>query len=162
MAKLDKVTEQDLIRFKYNIKDILYTREISEVLQAEMNSQPESLQEFYRFQQEDLAPALNRVMNRGIRIDLEQKDLLHKQLTEVLATVEKNLDYIIGEKFNPKSTPQVRAVFGDLLGVEAKLNRKTGTESFGSEYMMGYLDEYPLLRPILTLMLEYRSIGVFV
>jgi DNA polymerase-1 len=155
-------TEQDRVRWEYNCKDILYTREIATVLQDVLSSQPQSLQDFYHFQQHELAPALNRVMNRGIRIDLEKKDELHRQLSEILVQVERNMNYILGETFNPKSTPQVRAVFGDLLGIKAKLNRKTGAESFGSEAMLGYLEEYPMLRPLITLMLEYRSIGIFV
>jgi DNA polymerase I-like protein with 3'-5' exonuclease and polymerase domains len=160
MAK--EFSEQDVVRWKYNVKDVLYTREIAVVLQDVLAGQPKSLQDFYHFQQHELAPALNRVMNRGIRIDLEKKEELHRQLSDILVQVEKNMNYIIGENFNPKSTPQVRAVFGDLLGIKAKLNRKTGAESFGSEAMLGYLEEYPMLRPLITLMLEYRSIGIFV
>ena len=156
------VSEQDLIRFKYNIKDVLYTREIAEVLQEVLKGQPVKLQDFYDFQQHKLAPALNRVMNRGIRIDLSKKEELHRQLSDILKSVEANLSYIIGEEFNPKSTPQVRALFKDLLGVKAKINRKTGTESFGSEYMLEYLEQYPMYAPLIKLILEYRSIGIFV
>lgn len=155
-------TDQDVTRWRYNIKDILYTREIAEVLQGVIKSQNPKLQSFYEFQQYELAPALTRVMNRGIRIDLEKKEELFKQLSEILVSVEKNLEYIIGEPFNPKSTPQVRAVFKDLLGIKPKVNRKTGTESFGSEHMLEYLVEYPIYAPLIKLLLEYRSIGIFV
>jgi DNA polymerase-1 len=155
-------TEQDVKRWRYNVKDILYTREIAEVLYGVIKTQNGKLQEFYEFQQYELAPALTRVMNRGIRIDLGKKEELFNQLSEILVSVEKNLEYIIGEPFNPKSTPQVRAVFKDLLGIKPKVNRKTGTESFGSEHMLEYLVEYPIYAPLIKLLLEYRSIGIFV
>ena len=158
----DDQNGEDEVRWKYNVKDILYTREIAEVLQEVLKGQPVKLQEFYDFQQHKLAPALNRVMNRGIRIDLSKKEELHRQLSDILKSVEANLSYIIGEEFNPKSTPQVRALFKDLLGVKAKINRKTGTESFGSEYMLEYLEQYPMYAPLIKLILEYRSIGIFV
>jgi DNA polymerase-1 len=155
-------TEQDVTRWRYNVKDILYTREIAEVLQGVLKSQNPKLQEFYGFQQYELAPALTRVMNRGIRIDLEKKEELFSQLSQILTSVEANLDYIIGEKFNPKSTPQIKAVFTELLGIKPKINRKTGKESFGSEHMLDYLAEYPIYAPLIKLLLEYRSIGIFV
>jgi DNA polymerase I-like protein with 3'-5' exonuclease and polymerase domains len=149
-------------RWVYNVKDVLYTREIAEVLMDVMSSQPQKLQDFYEFQQHQLSPAINRVMNRGIRLDLAKKEDLHRQLSEILKSVEDNLSYIIGETFNPKSTPQIKALFKDLLKVKAKINRKTGTESFGSEYMLEYLEQYPLFAPLIKLILEYRSIGIFV
>lgn len=156
------LTEKDIKRFKYNVKDILYTYEIAEKLQEIITSRSEKMQGFYDFQQHKLAPALTAVMNRGIRIDLSKKDELHRQLSELLTVVEKNLNYIIGEEFNPKSTPQIKTLFKDLLRVTPKINRKTGTESFGSEYMLNYLDEYPMYAPLIKLILEYRSIGIFV
>lgn len=156
------ITDQDVTRWRYNIKDILYTREIAEVLQTVLADQPDKLKEFYNFQQYQLAPALTRVMNRGIRIDLAKKEELHTQLSELLVSVEKNLNYIIGEEFNPKSTPQIKMVFKDLLKIKPRVNRKTGTESFGSDHMLEYLEEYPLYAPLIKLILEYRSIGIFV
>lgn len=158
----DDQNGEDEVRWKYNVKDILYTREIAEVLLEVLKAQSPKLQDFYDFQQHKLSPALNRVMNRGIRIDLAKKEELHRQLSDILKSVEANLSYIIGEEFNPKSTPQVRALFKDLLGVKAKINRKTGTESFGSEYMLEYLEQYPMYAPLIKLILEYRSIGIFV
>ena len=76
-------TEQDVTRWRYNIHDILYTREIAEVLLEVLKAQSPKLQEFYDFQQHKLAPALNRVMNRGIRIDLSKKEELHRQLSDI-------------------------------------------------------------------------------
>lgn len=161
MTKEQKISEQDLSRWRYNVKDILYTREIAEVLQNVLAAQNPKLQEFYAFQQHENAPALDRVMNRGIKIDLEKKEELFKQLTALLTEVEKKLEYLIGEPFNPKSLPQIKAVFKDLLGIKPFVDKKSKTESFSSQYMFQYLELYPMYRPLITLILEYRSIGVF-
>lgn len=154
-------TEQDVTRWRYNIKDILYTREIALNLQGVLRSQNPKLQEFYEFQQYHNAPALDRVMHRGIKIDLAKKDELFTQLTALLTDVEKKLEYLIGEPFNPKSLPQIKAVFKDLLGIKPIIDKKTGNESFSSGYMLQYLEQYPMYKPLITLILEYRSIGVF-
>lgn len=158
---MNTFNEQDIIRWRYNINDILYTREVVEVLLDVMGNQVPKLQEFYNFQQNDIAPALARVMNRGIRIDIAKKDELHKQLTKLLAEVEDKLAYLIGEPFNPKSLPQIKAVFKDLLGIKPVIDKKSKTESFSSQYMLQYLEQYPMYAPLITLILEYRSIGVF-
>jgi DNA polymerase-1 len=154
-------TEQDVTRWRYNIKDILYTREIALNLHGVLRSQNPKLQEFYEFQQYHNAPALDRVMHRGIKIDLAKKDELFAQLTALLTDVEKKLEYLIGEPFNPKSLPQIKAVFKDLLGIKPIIDKKTGNESFSSGYMLQYLEQYPMYKPLITLILEYRSIGVF-
>lgn len=155
------VTEQDRIRWRYNCKDIIYTREIALAQIPEIKSRSIKLQQFYHFQQHESAPALVNVMNRGVRIDLAKKEELNKQLTKLLSEVEEKINYLVGEPFNPKSLPQIKAVLKDLCGIKPKINKKTKTESFASAYMLEYLKEYPMYSALITLILEYRSIGVF-
>lgn len=154
-------SEADKIRWEYNMLDCIYTREVAAALREQIKLKGDKFQQFYDYQQYKVAPALVNIMNRGIRIDLEKKHKLQLQLTELLVDVENKLNFLLEEPFNPKSTPQMRNVFKNLLGVKLKKDKKSKTESCASPYMLQYLDEYPEYRALITLILEYRSIGVF-
>jgi DNA polymerase-1 len=155
------ISEADKVRWKYNCLDVIYTLEIANAIESEMTKQPAKLQDFHDFQQKELAPALVNIMNRGIRIDLKRKEELHEQLTKLSAEVEEKINYLLDEPFNTRSVTQVKAVFQDLLKVKAKLNKKSGNATFGTEAMWAYLEEYPVYRTLIKLILELRSINVF-
>lgn len=156
------VTDNDLIRWEYNCLDVNYTYEIAEVLTDLLEHEDQKLQDFYEFQQHRIAPALVSVMNRGVKVDLQKKQELLETLTALLTKVEADITSLLGFEINLKSSQQIKKLFTDYLQVKALVNRKTKSESFGSDAMLVYLEEYPLLIPLITLILEYRSIGVFV
>ena len=162
MNHIQNITENDLIRWEYNCLDINYTYEISQVLDDLLAQEDLELQEFYRFQIEDIAPALVDVMNRGVKVDLIKKQELLNTLSALLIKIESDINNLLGFEINLKSSNQIKKLFTDYFQVIALVNRKTKTESFGSDAMLVYLENYPLLIPLITLILEYRSIGVFV
>lgn len=149
-------------RWKYNGKDCVYTYRISQLLKAIMNVQSPKLQEFYYFQQHEVSPAMATLMNRGVKVDLERKEALRKQFTELMLGCEEKINFIFNEKVNLNSVIQVKRAFKDLLGIKPIVNRKTKRETFGADAMLVYLEEYPQWRALLTLFLEYKSIKVFV
>jgi DNA polymerase-1 len=154
-------SQEDTIRWTYNTFDVMYTKEIAEVLEEQIGYSKPKLQEFYNFQMFDVAPALVDIMNQGIRIDLAKKEDLHKQLTELLSTTQETINNIVGEPLNVNSPTQLKTLFKDLLKMELKTDKKSKSESCASQYMFEYLTEYPEYKVLLTLILEYRSIGVF-
>jgi DNA polymerase I-like protein with 3'-5' exonuclease and polymerase domains len=149
-------------RWIYNAKDVMYTLEIANILEDILTQQPELLQNFYRSQQDLLAPALVDIMNRGVKVDLVKKQQLLDELSLLLVHIESTINTILGETINLKSSHQVKRLCTDLLQVVPVIDRKSKTASFGSEAMLVYLDNYPLYRPLITLILEYRSVGIFV
>jgi len=160
--EIEGTKESPETRWIYNAKDVMYTLEIAEVLEGLLASSPESLQKFYRFQQDSISPALVDIMNRGVKVDLEKKQQLLDELSALLVHIEGTINTILGETINLKSSHQVKRLFMDLLQVEPIVDRKRKTPSFGSEAMLVYLENYPLYRPLITLILEYRSVGIFV
>lgn len=160
--ELDVSEDNPEQRWVYNVKDVCYTLEVTNVLLDLLYKQPEKVQEFYRFQQNEIAPALVDMMNRGLKVDLDKKQKLLDELTGLLAHIETSINKLLGMEINLKSPIQIKKLFKDFLEVEPIVNRKTKTESFGSDAMLVYLVDYPLYRPLITLILEYRSIGVFV
>ena len=160
--EIEATKESPETRWKYNAKDVMYTLEIANVLEDILHGESESLQAFYKFQQKSLSPALVEVMNRGVKVDLDKKQQLLDELSALLVHIEGTINTILGMDINLKSSQQVKKLFMDFFEVEAVIDRKRKTESFGSEAMLVYLDNYPLLKPLITLILEYRSIGIFV
>ena len=158
---MGRLSEQDRVRFLYNCHDIDYTLQVAEVLIEQMERQPAKLQEFFRFQQYELAPALVNVMKRGVRVDQAKKEDLKDELSHLMRDVEAKFNWLVGETFNPKSPIQVKRLFKDLLGVVPVKSNK-GTDTFGAAAMVIYLEEYPMLTPLITLILEYRTLQVFV
>ena len=156
------LAESPETRWIYNVKDVCYTLEIQQVLKEILEGEKPELQEFYRFQQIELSPALVEIMNRGVKVDLEKKQQLLNDLSTLLIHIETMINDILGEEINLKSSQQVKRLFIDLLNVTPIVDRKRKTPSFGSEAMLVYLDQYILYRPLITLILEYRSVGIFV
>jgi len=160
--EIEATKESPDIRWKYNAKDVMYTLEISNILEDILAGESKTLQDFYKFQQDSLAPALVDIMNRGVKVDLEKKQQLLDELSSLLAHIETTVNSILGMEVNLKSSQQIKNLFMNFFNVEPVIDRKRKTESFGSEAMLVYLDLYPMLKPIITLILEYRSIGIFV
>lgn len=155
------ITEQDKVRWEYNGMDVMYTFQIAEVLHRKVAIESDRLKDFYNFQLNEISPALIDVMNTGVRIDIEKKDVLKEQLTKLLIDVEKKLEYLLDEPFNPRSGTQIKAVLKDLCNIKPIINKKTKAETFASIAMFSYREDYPEYRALIDLILEYRSISVF-
>jgi DNA polymerase I-like protein with 3'-5' exonuclease and polymerase domains len=156
-----RFSEVDLIRWNYNIKDICYTLMVENAQSTQLEKEPTKLQNYYNFKQREFNPELLSIMANGVKIDLEKKAELDRKLSELLKIAEEKICYVVGEKFNPKSSIQIKKLFKDLLGIKPIKNRKSGTETFGSDAMIVYKVKYPLYAPLIQLILEYRSIQVF-
>jgi DNA polymerase I-like protein with 3'-5' exonuclease and polymerase domains len=161
----DKETPE--VRWKYNVKDICWTREILEAQLTILEKRPEKQKEFYSFQQREISPCLQEMMYIGTRVDIKKKHNLHKQLETILYQIEANINelfsYSIAEmEVNLKSPKQIGLLFVDLLKIKPIIDKKRKTVTFGSDAMLIYREQYPQYYPLITLILEYRSIGIFV
>lgn len=145
-------------RWVYNIKDIIYTLEVKEVLYPMLQEDKELL-ELYTFQQEKLAPILAGMMNKGIRVDVPRKKELYTFFSKLLLDIVEQVKQVLGEDFNPNSSPQKKKIFSDLLGIE--LVKRKGTDTCDASAMLEYLKEYPMYKPLLSLLLEHSSLKVF-
>lgn len=155
------VSSRNKIRQQYCGKDTCYTLTVAKVQAKKLASETEKLQEFYKFQQEEVCKVVVTMMNRGVRIDTGFKNEMHQQFTEIHAGCIEKLNWVFNEEINLNSTPQVKRAFKDMLGIVPIKDRKTKAESFGAEAMLVYLDRYPEYRSLLTLFLESKSIKVF-
>jgi hypothetical protein len=163
----DQITlseESPETRWIYNVKDCCYTLEVDNVLDTVLAAEPTKRQDLYRFQIDRTSPLLVEMMNRGIRMDVEEKDRLYQYFSGLLNDIRNAINAMLGFEFNLNSTPQKKKVFQDFLGITLKTQKKKGgekVETCNAAAMLEYLEEYPLYRPFLGLLLEYNAIKVF-
>ena len=148
-------------RWIYNIKDICYTLEIALILIEMIEGIGGKLEDLYSFQQDKVSPALDKTMNRGVRVDKDRKEELYVFFHSLMQDICDKINGVLGMEFNQNSTPQKRKLFSDFFGMTLK-TKKGGNETCDASAMLSYIEEYPLYRPLLTLMLEYASLKVFV
>ncbi len=147
-------------RWVYNAKDVMYTLEVLEVLEDILSNQPDRLQDLYRFQIDHLSPATINTMNKGVRVDKKRKEELYSFFSKMLEDIRVSINSTLGFEFNLNSPQQKKKVFSDFLGMTLKVKRGGG-ETTDAASMLAYIEEYPLYRPFLTLLLEHASLKVF-
>jgi len=114
----------------------------------------------FEFQQALFHPVL-RMMNRGIRIDT----VLRKQFKSLLmeAQIERQaiLDNIFGHSVNVSSSSQLCKLFYSDLGIPAVKSLTSDSFTTNSAAIVTIANNEPLLKPICQLIVELRSIRVF-
>ncbi len=159
-GEIDATRETPETRWKYNAKDVTYTLEVLLVLQRILNKQDQKLKDLYRFQQSKLSPILDYMVWRGVKIDTIRKKELYIFFSNLLSEILITVNEVIGEEFNINSYLQKGKVFKDLLEMQL-VKTKKGGETCDAAAMLVYLEEYPLYRPFLQLLLEHSSLKVF-
>ncbi|HWC12933.1 MAG TPA: DNA polymerase, partial [Acidimicrobiales bacterium] len=106
---------------------------------------------------EDVERPLVRVLARmekvGVRVDAEQLRGLHEGLVAEGRELEVHIQELAGEPFKVNSTPQLRAVLFDRLGLQPQKKTKTGfsTDAASLEKLRG---QHPIIEPLL----RYREV----
>jgi DNA polymerase I-like protein with 3'-5' exonuclease and polymerase domains/uracil-DNA glycosylase len=151
------IGEQQL--WAYNCKDCCITYEIWDKIIEEQAS--EGVSEHFYFQQSLFMPVL-RMMNRGIRLDTDQRTVLRRDLTKLGIDRQEKLDYIAGHPLNPKSPAQLLKFFYEDLKIPGIRNLDTEALTTNAGAMLTIATRHPILKPLCQLILELRSIGVFI
>jgi DNA polymerase-1 len=150
---------EDIEKFwLYNAKDCVNTWEIHQVLGNvihSLNLQP----------QFDFLMRLNRhvitMMIRGVRIDRKVKDALGLELLTVMCEREEAIEYMLGRPINIGSPKQMQELFYEEMGFKPVLHKKTKQPTTDDNAIQTLAVREPLLRPVVDLISETRSIGVF-
>lgn len=153
-------TEED--HWKYNCEDCVRTREIGEVGASVIEKL--GLQSVEAFQQAFFWPVL-QCMIRGVKVDKKLRQEFALSLHDEIASREQWLKDVLGHPLNPRSIVQMRALF--YLDLQCKPNwskpkpgePRTLTCDDKALEKIGY--DQPLLTPIIRVIQELRSLGVF-
>lgn len=100
-----------------------------------------------------LVRVLARMETAGIRVDTERLSQLSKDLTDQASRLEREIWRHAGEELNVNSTPQLRILLFDKLGLKPKRRTKTGfsTDAATLEQLR---DEHPVVEALI----RYREV----
>lgn len=108
-----------------------------------------------------LAPAVLRMMNRGVRYDTASVPALITAIDKAIAHRQSRIDHMAGHPLNPGSSPQMQAFFYTDLNEPVIKHPKTKQPTLDDAALTLIGDRNPLLRPLVTTILDKRSLAVF-
>lgn len=100
-----------------------------------------------------LVRVLARMEDTGVRVDVEMLRNLTTELTAEAKTLESRIHDLAGEEFNVNSTPKLRTILFEKLGLAPQKKTKTGysTDAQSLEKLRG---EHPIVEALLS----YREV----
>ncbi|MBW3581034.1 MAG: DNA polymerase I [Actinobacteria bacterium] len=113
----------------------------------------QGLRQLYDTVERPLVRVLARMEQAGVAVDVEYLRDLNRGLTAEVASLERSIHEAAGGPFTVNSTPQLRAVLFDRLGLAPTKRTKTGysTDAASLEKLRGQ-------HPIVELLLRYREV----
>lgn len=152
-------SHKDVQHWKYNLLDVKYTYDCAKILQAQLNNSP--VLDFWKFQQGTMNRIVLKLMERGVKVDLQEKERLLILFKDIQEKVQAKLNEVVGEPFKPNSSVHLKKLFIDILGCKPSRS-KSGNASFDYASMMDYAVVHPMYKPLIMLILEYKSISIFI
>lgn len=145
--------------WSYNCKDCVATYEVSlaldDVIKQLGREEPE------QFQIWELQPAVLKIMIRGVNRDHALTEEIATELTETANQIMEDIEFLLGHPLNPKSTPQMRALFYEDFQQSIIRDRKTGNPTLDKGAMKRIGEREPLLLPLTRRIEEYRAMTNF-
>lgn len=145
----------------YNVEDCVRTYEIAFALMKVQRQM--SMTSVNDFQQSLFGPVM-RTIQRGVRIDKDKRNRFAMELSDAIAEREKWLIAVCGHNLNPRSPLQMMKFFVEDLKMKPILKRRTSgeyTPTFDDEALQKIASREPLLRAIVQVIADMRSLGVF-
>ncbi len=155
---MTNLSPTDLREAQYNAQDVIYTHEIQQAILSHKNKM--GMDAHYSFQQSLILPVL-RMMNRGVRFDLSRRETLRKELLTLAQKKENDLFYILSQPINIGSKRQMQDLFYNQFNLPVQLRPKTNNPTLNATALLDLKTKEPLIAPVVNLILELRSLGVF-
>lgn len=110
-------------------------------------------EQLYRDIELPLIGVLAKMEAAGIAVDVERLEAIRDEMTEQVAMLEAEVQRLAGEHFNVNSTPQLRHILFDKLGLATQKRTKTGysTDAQSLEKLRGR-------HQIVDALLAYREV----
>lgn len=159
-------TMQEDMLWTYNCKDCVITYECDEeimevVTKLGLDQQPvEGLMSPFARQMELFQCALT-TMIKGIRANISRRKELQAELLEALTSRENWIESVIGHKLNLRSPLQMKRFFYEDLQQKEVRHKKTKQPTLDDNALDTIARREPILAPLITVIRECRSIGVF-
>ncbi len=144
--------------WRYNAKDVVITVEVHNALTALVGQL--GLTGPYKFQMERVYPFVFQMMLRGVRVDKNLRSEFSLDMLDVLATIQSEIEYMIGHPINVNSPKQVAAFFYDDMDQKVIRKRGTWAPTTDDTAMETIAKREPLLASVCHGIQTYRSLGV--
>lgn len=146
----------------YNCLDCVYTDEVGRV---ESEIVPKmGLSEVYDFQQSLLWPIL-QTMLRGVRINLDRRSELYKEVTDEIKRRTVFIQSLLGHPLNPSSPKQMQALFYQDLKLPVQVTRAAkgipSRPTLNDEALQKISKIEPLVKPLINAISDIRTLGIF-
>jgi len=142
----------------YNCKDCVSTWELTFYSYIELERY--GLMPAYLFQMEQQYVAL-KMMLRGTRANPEKRGQLAMEVQDAIAVRQNRLEYLISQPLNINSTKQMPEFFYVTMGQKRIINRYSGGTTTDDKALETIGLREPILRPIVQIIQELRSLNVF-
>lgn len=146
--------------WRYNCRDSVATWEIDDEQMRRVGRMDQKRQNIVKFQN-DLFWPLWRMSQRGIRIDLEKRDEIRKQLVQFQSDRQYWIESCLGHQINLSSPQQVQHLFYDDFKQPPIRRFKQGkwVNSCDDKALESIAEKEPLLRQFVKNIQEHRSCG---
>lgn len=146
--------------WRYNCEDCARTREclsrLYEILQEAR------LLDQYHLQCTQLGGPTLRMMQRGLRVDMELRSRQLASVQEQLAQSTQRIAHLVGHTFNPNSALQMKAFFYDDLRVPQQWKGRGDSRSLScdDDALAKIASLRPWLKPLVNAISDYRTLAV--
>ena len=145
----ESVSEEDVLDFAYRI---LLARWVSYYQKALIRNQ--DIEKLIYEIEMPLVMVLDRMERRGVLVDVNVIDELHKEFDSKVKALEQEIYDLAGEEFTILSPKQLGKVLFEKLGLPSGKKLASGGYSTNSEELERLADKHPIINKIL----EYRQI----
>lgn len=144
--------------WRYNCLDCCRTLEVAPVLLDTLDKL--GLRHIYQHSMSLYEPTLFMMLN-GVAIDREERNRQTQLLFEEMNRVEAWINYVVGDELNVQSSPQMKKLFYDQIGLPVIRHKKTKQPTLDEGALTQIGKKHPLLSPLTDRILALRSAGVF-
>lgn len=142
----------------YNCKDAVITYEASWELERLIREANLINQFAFRM---TMLEHTNTTMLRGVRIDQKRRGETAGALWEAIDKLEHIIHHVCGAPINVGSPKQMQEFFYGELGLVPILHKKTKRPTLDDDALTRIGQREPVLKPLLDLIAQKRSLGVF-
>lgn len=100
-------------------------------------------------------------MIRGMRINHSVRPAMAEEFNRRMKEIEEFITYVLGHPLNPRSNDQMQRLFYQDLRQPVQLHRKTKRPTLDDAALEKLGQREPLLRPLISAIGDYRTLGVF-
>ncbi len=149
-SNLTNPDDDDILGFTHTIN----LEDAKKVLEKELDKRGARF--IYEEIEKPLRQVVEKMNNRGVKIDRKALETLSKDYHKTLKSLEGKIWKLAGEEFNINSPKQMGDILFGKLNLAGKRQKKTATGNFSTKE--SELEKLKDVHPIIPLIMEYREL----